>query len=46
MENSGEQAGGDGVLDIQINEPLDDEFQVSPCLPSFYFTPLHLETIP
>lgn len=45
MEYSGEQAGGDGVLDIQINEPLDDEFQVSPRLPSFSFTPLHLETI-
>ncbi|XP_064805089.1 RNA-binding protein 33-like isoform X1 [Oncorhynchus masou masou] len=33
MEYSGEQAEGDGiyqdeVLDIQINEPLDDEFQV------------------
>lgn len=50
MEYSGEQAEGDGiyqdeVLDIQINEPLDDEFQVSPRLPSFSFTPLHLETI-
>lgn len=49
MEYSGEQAGGDGVLDIQINEPLDDEFQVShpppPHLPSFCLTPLYLEKI-
>lgn len=33
MEYSSEQAGGDGayldeVLDLQIDEPLDDEFQV------------------
>eukprot|EP00063_Salmo_salar_P061313 XP_014036148.1 PREDICTED: RNA-binding protein 33 isoform X2 [Salmo salar] len=35
MEYSGEQAGGDGVLDIQINEPLDDEFQVDDYSPSY-----------
>ncbi|CDQ56029.1 unnamed protein product [Oncorhynchus mykiss] len=35
MEYSGEQAGGDGVLDIQINEPLDDEFQADDYSPSY-----------